>query len=180
MKLTLALLVVGALAAPADEEHNDYVDMMMRMAEGESQTTEETSLDEAIEAKHGHSPHGHNPHGHWPHGHNPHRHNPHRHNPHRHTPFPTPFPTPHPCDNGSHGCDKNAGGICYKQGGNRWSCGCRNTHWCSRGCSQPHRYHTCTKITAAPPPHPPPFPTPYPTSNPTPSPTPAPTSFPTP
>merc|ERR1719253_254426 len=103
MKLALALLAV-TWAAQDDELLNDYVDMMMRQASGESDVAG-TDLDEAIQAKHGHGPHGHGPHGHtpprhWPHRHNPHRHNPHRHWPHRHTPYPTPFPTPHPCDNG--------------------------------------------------------------------------------
>ena len=56
----------------------------------------EPIFDNALQAKHGHSPHGHDPNGHNPHRHNPHRHNPHRHNPHRHTPLPTRFPTPYP------------------------------------------------------------------------------------
>merc|ERR1719424_1618844 len=120
---------------------------MMRQASSEDVVS--TDLDEAIQAKgHGHGPHGHNPH--------------------RHTPFPTPFPTPHPCDDGSHGCEKNSAGICYKAGGNTWTCGCHNTHWCSRGCSAPHTAHQCTKVTPAPTPIPTPAPTPAPTPTPAP------------
>jgi hypothetical protein len=73
---------------------------------------------------------------------------------------PTPSPTPHPCDDGSHGCDKNAGGICYKGRDNSWTCGCYNTHWCSAGCAAPHVGHTCTLVT--------PSPTAYPTPKPPP------------
>merc|ERR1712226_1842446 len=93
--------------------------------------------------------------------------------------YPTPFPSPLPCDYGSHGCFKGSAGICYKHGGNTWGCGCKNTHWCSRGCSKPHAYHTCTLITPMPTPYPTPFPTPYPTAYPTRFPTAYPTRYPT-
>jgi len=76
---------------------------------------------------------------------------------------------PHFNDDGSHGCDKSAAGICYKKGGNTWGCSCKQTHWCSKGCDAPHVAHTCTLITPAPTAYPTPFPTPYPTPYPTPA-----------
>merc|ERR1719157_231400 len=91
------------------------------------------------------------------------------------TSFPTKAPTIHPCNDGSHGCDKSTGGICYPTTGNGWTCACANTHWCSAGCSQPHTGHTCIKVTATPTTYPTPSPTTYPTPSPTPTPTPSPT-----
>jgi len=98
------------------------------------------------------------------------------------TPTPTLAPTAHPCDDGSHGCETGAGGICYKSdsGSNGWTCGCAQTHWCSKGCSAPHLSHTCTLITATPTTYPTPYPTTAPTTYPTPYPTTAPTTYPTP
>jgi len=94
---------------------------------------------------------------------------------------PTPAPTPHPCDDGSHGCDKGTGGICYKaaDGSNGWTCDCAQTHWCSGGCSAPHTNHECTEVTATPTTYPTPSPTTYPTPVPTTYPTPVPTAYPT-
>merc|ERR1719446_754380 len=123
---------------------------MMRQASGESDVSG-TDLDEAIQAKHGHGPH---------------RHSPHRHNPHRHTPYPTPFPTryptayptpyptTHPCISGLHNCDVHHG-ECQEKGIGYY-CTCKQTHWCSQGCSwhgnplENHRGHKCTLITSAP------------------------------
>jgi len=96
------------------------------------------------------------------------------------TTYPTKAPTIHPCNDGSHGCDKSTGGICYPTTGNGWTCACANTHWCSAGCSQPHTGHTCIKVTATPTTYPTPSPTTYPTPSPTPTPTPSPTPAPTP
>merc|ERR1719271_2338577 len=85
-----------------------------------------------------------------------------------------PKPTPHACDDGSHGCDKGPGGICYKvdagvsDGG--WLCDCKEDYKCVGGCDAPHEGHTC-ELTAAP--------TPAPTAKPTPAPTAAPTPVPT-
>merc|ERR1712072_170189 len=134
----------------------------------------------------GHWPHGHNPHRHKPHGHNPHGHNPHVHTPYP-TPHPTNYPTAaptkaptlHPCTDGSHGCDKGPGGICYPatDGSNGWTCACHNMYWCSNGCSAPHTAHQCIVITPSPTTYPTPYPTSYPTSMPTPAPTPAPTAY---
>merc|ERR1719271_922049 len=76
-----------------------------------------------------------------------------------------PKPTPHACDDGSHGCDKGPGGICYKvdagvsDGG--WLCDCKEDYKCVGGCDAPHEGHTC-ELTAAP--------TPAPTAKPTPVP----------
>ena len=47
---------------------------------------------------------------------------------------PTPSPTPHPCDDGTHGCDQEAGGICYKGSGNVWMCDCKQGYHCVSGC----------------------------------------------
>merc|ERR1712072_100424 len=137
----------------------------------------------------GHWPHGHNPHRHKPHGHNPHGHNPHVHTPYP-TPHPTNYPTAaptkaptlHPCTDGSHGCDKGPGGICYPatDGSNGWTCACHNMYWCSNGCSAPHTAHQCKIITPSPATYPTPYPTAYPTTQPTTYPTPYPTSMPTP
>merc|ERR1719421_1381702 len=61
--------------------------------------------------------------------------------------------TPHACDDGSHGCDKGEGGICYKvderasNGG--WLCDCEQGYKCTTGCESPHEGHTCEKIAAA-------------------------------
>merc|ERR1719316_327081 len=90
------------------------------------------------------------------------------------TPSPTPKPTPHACDDGSHGCDKGPGGICYKvdagvsDGG--WLCDCKEDYKCVDGCDAPHKAHTC-ELTAAPTPAPTAKPTPEPTAAPTPAPT---------
>lgn len=66
------------------------------------------------------------------------------------TPVPTVTPTPHPCDDGSHGCNTDRGGICYKESGNRWGCACKSGYWCSGGCLPPYYMHTCTQITPLP------------------------------
>ena len=62
---------------------------------------------------------------------------------------PTSAPTPHPCDDGSHGCDKSAGGVCFKIHGNQasgvqdmlWVCGCNRGYYCSWGCDAQHHEH---------------------------------------
>merc|ERR1719271_1367490 len=100
------------------------------------------------------------------------------------TPPPTaPAPTPHACDDGSHGCDKGEGGICYKvdEGVNDegWLCDCEQGYKCVDGCDAPHEGHTCEK-TAEPTPEPTPEPTAEPTPEPTAEPTPEPTAEPTP
>merc|ERR1719399_2218594 len=98
------------------------------------------------------------------------------------TPDPTPSPTPHACDDGSHGCDKGEGGICYKvdEGVNEegWLCDCKEGYKCIDGCDAPHSSHTCEK-TPAPTPEPTPEPTAAPTAEPTAEPTAAPTPAPT-
>jgi len=92
---------------------------------------------------------------------------------------PTPPPTPHPCDDDSHGCDKGAGGICYKLAGNQWGCDCSNEGYeCVFGCEAPHIQHRC-KATRAPTMFPTPHPTSYPTAAPTRYPTGFPSTFPT-
>jgi len=102
------------------------------------------------------------------------------------TPAPTlagtPPPTPHRCDDGSHGCDKSEGGICYQvEGGVRgegWLCDCAVGYECIDGCSAPHVGHTC-KATPAPTPAPTAAPTAAPTPPPSVAPTPSPTTAPT-
>jgi hypothetical protein len=103
------------------------------------------------------------------------------------TPVPTTYPTAHPCDDGSHGCDQNGGGICYEidVGGRReggkmhyglyWGCDCASGYYCASGCTMPHSGHECVPITTAPTA----YPTPEPTNYPTPYPTPTPTGYPT-
>jgi len=139
---TVAVAVNPDPAAVKEDQDllDEYVELMMRQSTGE-EATEESDLDEAIQAKHGHGPHGH--HGHWPHGHhshrphghNPHGHNPHshhthsphshhrhsphyhhRHSPHVHTPYPTPYPTTFPTSSPtaaptSHPCDNGEHGC---------------------------------------------------------------------
>jgi len=73
------------------------------------------------------------------------------------TPVPTPAPTEHPCDDGSHGCDKGAGGICVKEG-NDYACKCAHAFKCTAGCGHSHQGHTCER-TAKPTPAPTPSPT---------------------
>merc|ERR1711924_480191 len=94
------------------------------------------------------------------------------------TPSPTNYPTAHPCDDGSHGCDQNGGGICYEAGHHEWLCACAAGYYCSSGCVQPHSGHECVAITAAPTAYPTPHPTAYPTPSPTVYPTPSPTPSP--
>lgn len=88
------------------------------------------------------------------------------------TTAPTHAPTAHACDDNSHGCDKEEGGVCHKaaDGGNGWICGCKEGYLCSRGCAHPHTYHTCV-TTAAPTNTPTDAPTNMPTFTPTLAPT---------
>jgi hypothetical protein len=83
---------------------------------------------------------------------------------------PTVAPTFHPCDDGSHGCHKGEGGVCNKEAGYEYSCGCAAGYQCKAGCDQPYVGHTCWETKA---------PTSAPTSTPTTSPTPMPTHVPT-
>ena len=80
------------------------------------------------------------------------------------TPPPTPVPTPHPCTDGSHGCDKTAGGICYSTGPGSYACGCKHGYLQT---SKPGDSHRCAIVTPAPTPAPTPTPpTPAPTPDP--------------
>jgi hypothetical protein len=94
------------------------------------------------------------------------------------TPQPTDVPTPHPCDDGSHGCDHGAGGVCYKvyAGLREWQCGCKFGWACIAGCTQEDAAspHMCAAVTPAPT-----VATPAPTRRPTPVPTQMPTQPPT-
>merc|ERR1719171_676338 len=79
-------------------------------------------------------------------------------------PTPAPTPKPHPCDDGSHGCDMNPGGICFKVedgegvNGEGWICDCDPPFHCVEGCDMPHEGHKCALS---------PRPTPEPTAEPT-------------
>ena len=95
---------------------------------------------------------------------------------------PTFAPTQHQCDDGSHGCDKNQGGICVKTAtpdihDNYWECTCAPAYHCIAGCSTPWTAHTCA-LTAAPTKAPTKAPTDAPTKDPTNAPTDAPTKAP--
>jgi len=56
----------------------------------------------------------------------------------------------HPCNDGSHGCDKSNGGVCYKDGnvqiGDDWKCGCEQGYTCTSGCEAPFTNHICTRV----------------------------------
>ena len=81
----------------------------------------------------------------------------------------TKAPTFHSCTDGSHGCDKQSGGVCNAVG-DGWECGCAAGYICVDGCESPHVGHKC-KATKAP--------TKAPTKTPTKAPTKAPTKTPT-
>ena len=57
-------------------------------------------------------------------------------------------PTSQPCDDGKHGCDKNAGGACVKDAkvSPPWRCTCKSGYMCTAGCSisTAHKGQTCT------------------------------------
>merc|ERR1719199_704013 len=70
------------------------------------------------------------------------------------TQSPTPAPTPHPCADGSHKCDKNAGGVCYERGGGSYECGCEGGFYEASPHAPPETAHVCTAVTPAPTPVP--------------------------
>ena len=88
---------------------------------------------------------------------------------------PTLIPTQHACNDGSHGCDTTAHGICERMCGRDGSCAgfqcsCVSTHHCSDGdCTAVG--HTCEWNTDGPTVAPTPAPSAAPTANPTGSPT---------
>jgi hypothetical protein len=82
------------------------------------------------------------------------------------TAAPTPAPTPHPCNDDTHECDKSPGGICYEQGDDSYTCGCRadrNYYEATPYVPGSSAAHLCKFITPAPTPSPTAFPTPAPT-----------------
>lgn len=75
------------------------------------------------------------------------------------TSVPTPVPTPvHQCLDGSHNCDKSAGGECVQTGSehNAWACRCKSGYRCIgvEACQHPYQNHSCSLITPAPTPAP--------------------------
>ena len=93
------------------------------------------------------------------------------------TDAPTDAPTFHPCNDGSHGCDKTAGGICV-QAGSGWRCECAAGFVCTAGCDDDHIGHTCV-ATVSPTDSPTVSPTTSPTETPTATPSDSPTDSPT-
>ena len=83
------------------------------------------------------------------------------------TPGPTFYPTAHPCDDGTHSCDQNGGGICYEASARSWACDCADGYYCAAGCDGPHSGHECVAMTAVPTAYPTLSPTAHPTRSPT-------------